>query len=185
MNSKEIYISVDIEATGPIPGEYSMFQLGACVIGRPLERFFTEITLLNNNFVPEALEVCGVTINELKKRGIEPDVAMKNFGDWVRGVSGKFNPVFVAFNATFDWMFVHWYFHKHLIGNPFGISGLDIKAYYMGMMGCSWEETKSSKLDLKFRSSGGHIHNALEDATEQAGTFQKIMDHNKKPILKD
>ena len=182
MESKELYISVDIETTGPIPGVYSMFQLGACVVSQPSERFFAELTLLNDNFVPEALEACRVTIDDLKKKGIEPSAAMENFTRWVKQVSGSFKPVFVAFNATFDWMFVHWYFHKYLIENPFGISGLDIKAYYMGMMKCSWGETRSSRLDSRFHLFEAHTHNALDDAIEQAGIFQKMMDYNKKPI---
>jgi ribonuclease T len=33
MNEREIYFSVDIEASGPIPGEYSMLSLGACLVG--------------------------------------------------------------------------------------------------------------------------------------------------------
>jgi hypothetical protein len=27
---REVYFSVDVEALGPIPGEYSMLSLGAC-----------------------------------------------------------------------------------------------------------------------------------------------------------
>lgn len=34
LSSKSVtYISVDIECSGPIPGEYSMLSLGACVVG--------------------------------------------------------------------------------------------------------------------------------------------------------
>jgi ribonuclease T len=30
---KECLISVDVETSGPIPGDYSMLSLGACVVG--------------------------------------------------------------------------------------------------------------------------------------------------------
>ena len=36
MPRSEIYFSVDIEANGPIPGEFSMTSLGACVVGRQI-----------------------------------------------------------------------------------------------------------------------------------------------------
>ena len=36
---KEVYISVDIEAAGPVPGEYSMLSIGATVVG-DLEAWF-------------------------------------------------------------------------------------------------------------------------------------------------
>lgn len=66
---KELYISVDIEADGPIPGDYSMTALGAVVAGyRTSEneivkfdvtdeknRFYKEIRPISNNWVPEAM----------------------------------------------------------------------------------------------------------------------------------
>lgn len=177
----EIYISTDIEATGPIPGEYSMYELGASVVGSVSEKFFSEINLLNDNYIPEALSSCGRTIDELKNRpnSVEPHIAMANFAEWVKQMSLKSRPVFVAFNATFDWMFVHWYFHKFLGFGPFGISGLDIKAYYMGMTNCSWANTSKRNIPAMFHSSKPHTHNAVDDASEQAEVFQKILNYNK------
>jgi hypothetical protein len=31
----ELYVAVDVEADGPIPGPYSMISLGMAVVGRP------------------------------------------------------------------------------------------------------------------------------------------------------
>ena len=176
----EIYISSDIEATGPIPGEYSMYELGASVVGKESENFFAEIDLLNDNYVLDALGSCGRTIEELKNRAntIQPQTAMVNFAEWIKKVSEKGRPVFVAFNATFDWMFVHWYFHKFLQYSPFGISGLDIKAYYMGMTKCSWAKTSKKNIPSRFLSLRSHTHNAVDDAIEQAEVFQKILNYN-------
>ena len=117
---QEIQISVDIEATGPIPGEFSVYQLGACVIKEVSENFYTEIKLLNENHISEALSSCGTTIEELRTKGIAPQAAMRLFTEWIQKVSKEkgLRPVFVAFNATFDWMFVHWYFHKFLGYSP-------------------------------------------------------------------
>jgi hypothetical protein len=50
-------------------------------------------------------------------------------------------PVFVGFNAAFDWSFVNYYFQRYLGENPFGFAALDIKSLYMGATGCAWEET--------------------------------------------
>lgn len=177
---KEIYISTDIEATGPIPGEYSMYELGASVVGKDSEAFFTEINLLNDNFIPEALSSCGRSLEQLKNRpdALEPKIAMVNFEEWIGRVSRSERPVFVAFNATFDWMFVHWYFHKFLQHSPFGISGLDIKAYYMGMTNCRWGDTTKRNIPQRFRSHRPHTHNATDDATEQAEVFKKMLDYN-------
>ena len=51
----EILISVDIEASGPIPGEYSMLALGACVVGAPEQSFYVELKPLHGGFQEEAL----------------------------------------------------------------------------------------------------------------------------------
>jgi ribonuclease T len=37
MKDKEIFISVDIESSGPIPGEYSLLSIGACLLSDPEE----------------------------------------------------------------------------------------------------------------------------------------------------
>lgn len=172
--TKEVFISVDIEASGPVPGSYSMLALGACVVGNEAEHFYAELRPISEASVPGAMAVLGKTIEEFQQVGREPAEAMLEFGAWVRRVVDGGKAVFVAFNAAFDWSFVNWYFETYQGDNPFGIGGLDIKSFYMGMSGCSWDETRSSRLPAKYRSEGPHEHNALSDAIEQAGTFERI-----------
>lgn len=175
---QEKFISVDIEASGPIPGEYSMFSIGACVVGEPYKNFYVKLKPLNNNFIQRAIEISGLSMKELEQEGMNPKEAMWKFRDWIEKVSGDARPIFVAFNATFDWMFCHWYFMKFLGRDSFGISGLDIKAYYMGMQDCDWNETIKKKIKLNFPSKAKHTHNALEDAVEQAELFEKMLKFN-------
>ena len=110
----------------------------------------------------------------LAEKGIAPATAMADFEQWLKEVSVQRRPVFVAFNATFDWMFTAYYFHRFLGRNPFGISGLDIKAYYMGKFGTSWRQTAKRNIDPRFLSD--RPHNALDDAIEQAELFMKILE---------
>ena len=72
---------------------------------------------------------------------------MSMFEDWVqtRSPAGH-RPVFVAFNAAFDWMFIADYFERHLGRNPFGYSALDIKAFAMGSGNTSWAATSMDVL---------------------------------------
>lgn len=176
---QEKYISVDVEASGPIPGEFSMLSLGACLVGETYKNFYVELKPLNDNFTKRAIEVSGLSIEELKEKGREPKEAMRKFKEWVEKVSADVRPVFVGFNATFDWMFTHWYFMKFLGHDPFGISGLDIKAYFMGMKKCNWSQTIKKKIRLEFPSKRKHTHNALDDAIEQAEIFEKMLKENK------
>ena len=39
----EIYISVDVETSGPIPGEYSLLSIGARSVGHPEQNFYSEL----------------------------------------------------------------------------------------------------------------------------------------------
>ncbi len=179
MTIEEVYFSVDIESSGPIPGEYSLLALGSCLVVDgilgPSEKFYRELKPLNANYVPRALEVSGFDMNRLVREGMEPVKAMADFEGWILERSGRNRPIFLGFNATFDWSFVNWYFHKFLGRNPFGISGLDIKAYSMGKLSLRWGQTTKWQLNRKFRTIHKHTHNALDDAVEQAELFNLIL----------
>ena len=180
-NSGEEYISVDVETSGPIPGEYSMLSIGACLVRDVEESFYAELRPISDRFVLEALEVNGFSLDRLRLEGDDPRAAMVAFRDWVRIASAGRRPIFVGFNASFDWSFVNWYFHVFLQGdNPFGIGGVDIKAYYMGLAGCEWGKTTSSKLPSVVQPSRPQTHNALEDAQAQAEIFKKLLAESQK-----
>ncbi|MCD9873289.1 hypothetical protein [Streptomyces guryensis] len=97
------YISVDIEADGPIPGPYSMLSFGAAVAGTQdgggftaadpeRETFYRELRPISEEFVPEALAVSGLDRERLKTEGAEPAVALGEFSDWVRGCARARSP---------------------------------------------------------------------------------------------
>ncbi len=175
VNKAEVYISVDVETAGPIPGEYSMLSLGACVVGQTTQTFYVELKPFNENYTKEALEVGRFSLKKLKIEGEEPAHAMERLENWIKDVSEQSRPVFVAFNATFDWSFTHWYFIKFLGRDPFGISGLDIKAYFMGARKSSWGDTVKKKISILYPSKTTHTHNALDDAKEQAEIFEQML----------
>jgi ribonuclease T len=170
----EVYISVDIEASGPIPGEYSMLSIGACDVYRPDLAFSCLVKPTSANAVPEAMAVTGLSLAKLSEEGLAPELAMNQFACWVGEVSGRGTPVFVGLNAPFDWSFVNYYFVRYHGSNPFGFSALDIKALFMGVQKCSWRATRSSSIKAVTGAKGQGTHDALEDARFQAELFRLI-----------
>jgi len=70
--------------------------------------------------------------------------------------------------------------HRGENEDPFGFTALDIKAYYMGVTGCSWRDTRSSAMAGHLRPAQKGNHNAVQDAVYQAELFRLTRAHRKK-----
>lgn len=177
MSESEFYISVDVETAGPNPGCYAMLSIGACTILETAKTFYVEFKPDRDEFQPEALAVSGLCMDELTKKGKPSETAMQAFEDWIENVTPpNYRPIFVAFNAPFDWMFVNDYFHRYLGHNPFGHSALDIKAFFMGAHGVNWKETNFDEVTKFYNINHPLSHNALQDALDQAKLFRKMLE---------
>ena len=175
MSAAEIFVSVDIETAGPIPGEFSMLTIGACDAYRPDRTFECKLKPINANFDPKALEVTGLSLDSLAREGLTPTSAMSQFATWIAGLcEEQAKPIFVGFNAPFDWSFVNYYFHRFGEGNPFGFTAVDIKALYMGATGSSWSETSSRQIAKKLKPELSGDHDALHDALYQAELYRLV-----------
>jgi DNA polymerase III epsilon subunit-like protein len=180
----EVYLSVDVEAAGPVPGEYALLSIGACdVYGKAT--FSRLLKPTTRRVVPEALKVTGHSLETLARDGEKPEKVMGEFRDWLRELCPRGQtPVFVGFNAPFDWAFVNYYFHRYLGENPFGFTALDIKALYMGAADVAWDETRSSKIAAALKPKLSGTHDALQDAQYQAELFRLILQARKQGLLK-
>lgn len=171
----ERFVSVDVETAGPTPGGHALLSIGACLVDDPDRGFYIELRPDREGVVPAALEVSGLSLADLAENGADPAEAMAEFAHWVRDVvPPTHRPVFVGFNATFDWMFVQEYFTRYGLENPFGHGGLDIKSYYVGMMGSTWAETSMASLSPRYLEGRALSHNALGDARDQAELFRRM-----------
>jgi hypothetical protein len=139
----EVYISLDVEADGPIPGPYSMLSFGLAVCARfdgkvfePLDpgrqTFYAELKPISDEFVPAALAVSGLDRDLLLVQGRDPAEAMNAAAAWVAEVCDGAGPVVVAYPLGFDWMWLYWYFMRFAEGgSPFSFSRhLDMKTIY-------------------------------------------------------
>lgn len=173
---EETFVSVDVETAGPYPWDFSLLSIGACKAFEPSRSLYLELKPINDNALPEAMQVSGLSLAELKKRGLPPGEAMTRFAEWLdRVIPQEQRPVFVAFNAPFDWMFVNDYFHRYLGKNPFGHNALDVKAFYMGLTGSCWHETNMHKIAKRYLGERRLSHHALQDAIDQAEIFRLML----------
>ncbi|WP_369274257.1 3'-5' exoribonuclease [Streptomyces sp. R11] len=182
-----LYISVDIEADGPIPGPYSMLSLGAAVAGvqdadgftaadPERDTFYRELRPVSEEFVPEALAVSGLDRERLRKEGLDPGLALAQFTRWVREVSGDAQPVMCGYPASYDWTFLYWYLIRFTGASPFGHSGcLDMKTLYATKAGLPLRAVAKGTMPRELLSRRRHTHHALDDAVEQAELFANLM----------
>jgi ribonuclease T len=172
----ECYISVDIEAAGPNPGDCSLLAIGACLVNDPAQSFYVELQPTHARVDASASAIHGLSIERLQVEGLPAGRAMQRFAEWVEGAAGAARPVFVGFNAPFDWMFVADYFHHYLGRNPFGHSALDIKAFYMGAALVPFSNTTLADLIERFPELHNPSHDARQDAIDQAAVLRRILD---------
>ena len=154
------YVMVDIEADGPIPGDYSMVCFGAVIVEPVLERtFYGKLAPISEKWVPEALAVSGFSREETLQFAA-PARTMANFDAWLKtNAAGR--PLFVADNNGFDWQFINWYFHHFLGSNPFGFSSMNLGSLYKGLV-------KDTFASFKHLRKTRHTHNPVDDALGNA-----------------
>jgi hypothetical protein len=174
----ELYVAVDVEADGPIPGPYSMLSLGMAVAGHPELCFYTELRPISDDYVEQALAVSGLDRDRLLREAPSAEEAMSAAAAWVNGLRKIGRPVFLAAPAVWDGMFVHWYFIRFTGRSPFGAtgSGVDLRSYWMGLTGSEWVQTHKGKIKYALGLHDvPHTHHAGEDAAELAQVFDAVL----------
>jgi DNA polymerase III epsilon subunit-like protein len=172
----EFYFVIDIEASGPAPDLYAMLSLGAATITKPVETFYREFKPDSDLVKEDSLKISGLSMQDLAENGAMPEQGLQQFCDWIQEVTplGK-QPIFTAFNAPFDWMFVNTYFHRYLGYNPFGHKALDIKALFMGLHRVPFLETSHVQICEHYGLRSSLSHHALEDAVQEAQILEKLL----------
>jgi ribonuclease T len=194
------YIVIDVEASGPMPGKYSMLSIGAAVPFEPRKVFYREIKPISMDYDMNAMRVgcLGLhcleglknidelnpshpsfdpkkALNILDINGITPRQAMKELNAFVRKTTVGYKPVLSAAPIVFDGMFYFYYTNTYLPDepNPFGYSGEDVNSIYRGLK----ENTNAHINDMKLAETFGlkHTHNALDDAILEAKEFEEVL----------
>lgn len=156
-----------------------MLSIGAVSVEEPEKEFYVELRPVQMAMTEESARVHQLKLEDLANTGVPPKDAMTRFDQWLHVAAGERTPIFVAFNAPFDWMFVADYFVRYLGHNPFGHRALDMKALYMGLQHVAWEDTSYHAICTHYGLPQALAHNALRDAHQAAELFAAMLNELK------
>lgn len=181
----EVYVSTDVETDGPIPGPHSMLSFGSVAFnadGRELGTFTRNlVTLPGAAGDPRTMAWWQEPEQQAawaacRTAPVDPAAAMAQYVGWVDGLPGK--PVFVAYPAGFDFLFVYWYIRYFGLESPFSFSALDIKTYAMAVLRKPYREAAKRNMPRDWFPKAPHTHVALDDAREQGLLLINMMRAN-------
>jgi len=176
----ETYVSTDVETDGPIPGPHSMLSFASAAYSADkqlLSTFSANLETLEGAAAhpktaawwitqPEAWAACRTNLEA-------PEKALARYVDWIRSLPGK--PVFVAYPAGFDFLFVYWYLMRFVGESPFSHSALDIKTFAMAVMKTGYRDSTKRNMPKGWFDALPHSHVALDDAIEQGALFCNML----------
>ncbi len=184
--NEEIYVSTDVEADGPIPGPHSLLSLASAAYWADkilVSTFSANLETLPGatgdprtmawwQTQPEAWAACRGDLQP-------PEPAMRDYLAWVKQLPG--HPVFVAYPAAYDFMFVYWYLIRFTGESPFAHSALDIKTYAMALLKRGYRDSVKGNMPKAWFDNLPHTHRALDDAIGQGALFCNMLAHNLHP----
>src|ERR1700730_11969614 len=141
----EVYVSTDVETDGPIPGPHSMLSFASAAYTadkRQVGTFTANLETLPGATAhpatmewwkqhPEAWTAARADVQD-------PAEVMRRYVYWLKSLPGK--PVFVAYPAGVDFLFVYWYLMRFAGESPFSFAALDMKTYAMALLGCDYRD---------------------------------------------
>ena len=102
---------------------------------------------------------------------------MKRYVTWIKSLVGR--PVFVAYPAGFDFLFVYWYLIRFVGESPFSHSALDIKSFAMAVLKSDYRDSTKRNMPTHWFDKLPHNHVALDDAIEQGALFCNMLKENR------
>lgn len=182
--TRELYISVDVEPDGHVPGPSSIVSLGACVVAirddegeitaldPEAQTFYAVLRPITDTYVEKALRVTGFTREALERDGRDPAEAIPAFATWVDAAAQQHDalPVLAAYPLGFVWSFTQHYLHAFAGRSPFGQSAhYDMKSAYAALADSAVRDAIKRRMPSKLLGpKDSKTHHALDDAKGHA-----------------
>lgn len=185
IDDNQVYIIVDIETDGPVPGIYSMLSIGAIAStsDREIGSFYRKLLPVKGAkrdhstmgwwaINPEAWM-------EVNAEAQAPEKVIKDFCAWIKDMG--LSPVFVASPLAFDYSFVSWYLerfaHEQLFSDYTGVQRtLDLASFTAGKIGIPLNRARRSQLPASLKKGmPPHSHKAIDDARGYGVLLRNIL----------
>ena len=180
--TRELYISVDVEPDGHVPGLSSIVSLGACTAAlrdhegdvQPLDpdassqSFYAVLRPISERYVEKALRATGFDRAALEREGRPAEEALPQFCAWIdeRAAEHDAQPVLAAYPLGFVWSFVQYYLHAFAGRSPFGQSAhYDMKSVYAALADSAVRDAIKRRMPSSLLGPrDSKTHHALDDA---------------------
>lgn len=180
--TRELYLCVDVEPDGHVPGTSSIVSLGACAaairdeegVVEPLEAiseansFYAVLRPISPRYVEKALRATGFDRAALERDGRPPQEALPEFASWVDRLAAEHDaqPVLAAYPLGFVWHFTQYYLHEFAGRSPFGQSAhYDMKSAYAALAGSAVRDAIKRRMPSALLGPrDSKTHHALDDA---------------------
>lgn len=190
--TKEVYVSLDVEADGEFPFINSMWSLGAAAIAFQHGHWHTPRPFSANLIDFPGAKPNPRTMNEFwdkqpvaymaaRSGARAPVVVMYDFAAWLREIQCMWPErrlIAVASPAGYDFPFVRGYM-LHFLGTdaPFGHRCDDTRARASSILKIPYSEAGKDSYPSRWtRDKFPHTHVASEDAVEQAWLYARILE---------
>ncbi|MDJ0944240.1 MAG: hypothetical protein QNJ30_12280 [Kiloniellales bacterium] len=175
MSERELFISVDIEADGRIPGRNSMLSFGSAAFTLEKElvaRFAVNLeTLPGAEGDPETLawwQKFPEAWAAARKDPEDPATALPRYAAHLEALGRAHGrATFIGFPAAYDFAWINWYLHRFAGRNPLGISGLCLKTLGAALLKLPFRQATKRRFPRRWFDDLRHSHVALDDAVEQ------------------
>lgn len=176
---RELYVSTDVEADGPIPGPHSMLSFGSAIFlpDHTIVGTFSAVleTLPGANGHPTTMAWWNQRPQAWKANRTHPrppELVMQEYVDWLGTFTGR--PVFVGFPAAYDFLFIYWYLMRFVGHSPFSHSAMDLKTMGSDILGLPYREVTKKRFPRAWFRGHRHTHIPLDDAIEQGHLFCEL-----------
>lgn len=194
----ELYVSLDIETDGPVPGMNSMLALGASAFtkdGTPrglwYHTFYPLLDAAPNPATMEWWKTQPEAWAEVERDRRWPHKMMPNFVEWLDSLKHKDSEKLVAaaWPAAFDFSFVNYYCHRFVGRNPLGFACLDIRSLAQGLTYSrgyyDLRENQIKELQGQVDNTDLRPHVALDDAIGQGRLLVALLAKTKGGVPKE